>query len=1830
MPGSKNRTKGNVKPSSSSQAARLLSESGAAPTGFVGFGGLGGMPAYVPASQALDDVDSTLDADFRMVLRKLTKRDSTTKVKALGEFSTLCKEKEDATVQAVLPFWPRIFNKMAIDIDHRVRECTQNAMTTLVRRVGRNIAPYLKNVMGAWLLSQNDTYPTVASSARKGFNAAFPDSKKESAVAFCKQVVAEYLVDNLLNQIPSSLSDPKTTPAEEMEAKYQRVLSCSLLALRQLLQTLPPADMESIQGHVRGLLNDGKFWKLSKSTVLTVRSGQFWFVGSLCQAMPDVAQEYVGKLSPLVLGSIDTSEPGMIAAVWDAVLSLVKYLPDCWQHVNWQKAFWPKLRSLLESGCQGNAVSIVPNILPLLSCVPMEVAGGAVAFLPNLLDHFKLGFMKDCVLNSASETNAFTKGYVECVQYAFRQIQEVKPRPDGILQTLFLDQLLPVFEASLVEPKPALSRSPLYTMVSAFIAVVEKNSTTSQFASTFWAALSENVTEHLESIPAGGEHYLQKDRLVLLVRALVLPQDVSKLTGPSKTERVKFAADEIKPSPRVAESPTVDLSPERQLFVEKVVVQSHKLFQEKEECVYLKLFASLANLYFPANLASVVLQNTNTRTEEGSGEGAEEISVNPLAHAVSFDGSMHKGVEEQARKVAEDSQQTASGVENIGDAHTGVIQKVVLPMLGNNKGDPDTVDHVITLLFACLPHLSAQNSTVIWEKVLQSATSASELCCLIERALDKRPVMPQVSDWLCSPYLTSRLRDLVTTVTTRHADMQAAEMEQSWRIICLVLSTNDDSEPVFPVVCIQKIISSIHSELVSLSSRTMDLHDVQVAVEFVSRAALTFFRNLKMSLSLAASQELITALILVDLDAQFPTAESHVREAWSVGLGDLIRQTGGFLQDGGLLVSCCALIRDVAEMKTDSMEKHRRLVLVTRTLLLVMADNLPSSDEELPDNPCIMALLPLLLTHPPCHIDLGKVMRYLCIGGQLPLNVFEGTLHVEDKSSMAIIVFSALFNLWLLHYYHTDCRKCTDSVASEEMERREGGEAHQTESLTVSSTKDWSAENLRVLLHAVETLKVANTCLVTEPQTPAEERMAVSELSVHISHCISMMPDKTQMKLADEAVDRANQQSGISALVVRDVLHMLDKAGVKMQLEKIALDDRLQCSSHGKAVLESLSPFLGANILMQEFRTQAAVLESIEADSLPLATDCLRLMGACLENLPEDSIQIIAAEIQGVLTRLKHFRDEAEDLYLFTCDVSDQPGWRVAFNNAAMQLMASVLYTGPSAVTPDLWDFLLCSCVCWCESLVESQLSPTKPVSALSFCVSCCQLVAWTSHTIQQYLPFRNEAFPPNLETEWKEFFSGGLFSSLLNVFVKLVGEVTSLTSTAKGESILLLTAVGRAVCLCPQEQVLSFKFPPYLLASEDTSPLPESLQTVLNHLCPLLTSALRPVQITVYTLLDKVISLLPAYEKDMKEEDSAQKEEISRSPPLMLMKVIEDCEAVMEVILSPVAIETMVTMASESEEYQFALGYLCAWQLLLRFFHSAPSHLRAEYAVFLRERSSVEHLMNHAFRLMPHTPTRSVQFPLKSQWVAQSPRAETSVTESYFASSKPELPIGNPGSAEDIQYIACGVYRRCLEVIPALVRQWWNAQDRKMAAYVDKFTSKNVTPLLCKSELQTVQDGDGIEGITVKARVATREVMAEYQLDEAKIELLITLPENYPLGTISVSSNRRVGINQAQWDRLLLQLSVFLQHQNGSIIEALQLWKKNIDRRFEGAEDCTICYAVVHGTNFQLPRLQCRTCRKKFHSACLYKWFNTSQNSSCPLCRNLWAMAGASSQKQN
>lgn len=188
-----------------------------------------------------------------------------------------------------------------------------------------------------------------------------------------------------------------------------------------------------------------------------------------------------------------------------------------------------------------------------------------------------------------------------------------------------------------------------------------------------------------------------------------------------------------------------------------------------------------------------------------------------------------------------------------------------------------------------------------------------------------------------------------------------------------------------------------------------------------------------------------------------------------------------------------------------------------------------------------------------------------------------------------------------------------------------------------------------------------------------------------------------------------------------------------------------------------------------------------------------------------------------------------------------------------------------------------------------------------------------------------------------------------------------------------------------------------------------------------------------------------------------------------------------------------------------------------------------------------------------------------------------------------------------------------------AVVRKSWTNLPHRTNLLIEKFNMYYASALLCQEELRALMDKrDKMDNIQISVHNSTREIIAVYTKEEARMELMITLPLNYPLAVAKVEGGKSVN-SRIQSKEVLMQLNLFLSHQNGTIWNGLSLWKRNLDKKFEGVEECYVCYSVIHQDTYQLPKLTCKTCKKRFHSPCLYRWFSTSNKSTCPICRNIF-----------
>ena len=125
-------------------------------------------------------------------------------------------------------------------------------------------------------------------------------------------------------------------------------------------------------------------------------------------------------------------------------------------------------------------------------------------------------------------------------------------------------------------------------------------------------------------------------------------------------------------------------------------------------------------------------------------------------------------------------------------------------------------------------------------------------------------------------------------------------------------------------------------------------------------------------------------------------------------------------------------------------------------------------------------------------------------------------------------------------------------------------------------------------------------------------------------------------------------------------------------------------------------------------------------------------------------------------------------------------------------------------------------------------------------------------------------------------------------------------------------------------------------------------------------------------------------------------------------------------------------------------------------------------------------------------------------------------------------------------------MYIQCLSSIPALVREWYQNQTRRIRDAVDRMTQKYVSPVLIHQEMEAVssikcaaQTNTG--SFSLKKHSNTREITAIYTIETSRVEICIRLPMNYPLTSVTIECTNHIGFTKEQWNQWILQLKMNL-----------------------------------------------------------------------------------------
>ncbi|XP_065176017.1 E3 ubiquitin-protein ligase listerin-like isoform X1 [Sycon ciliatum] len=1929
----KNPNAGKKQPAKSSKAAEVLGKSGGLLT-FSDYGSLpsstsasstsavataAAAPGYIPVAAAsgsvaaMDISDSDLPPDVLPNLRKLSKRDATTKAKALYHLGQLkFNDLTDQEIKAILRHWPRLFCRLVTDYDHMVREYTLRFHDSLARRAGKLIEPHLKSLVPAWIGLKFDVHTPTSKFCNSSWSSIFPPEKNRKVIGICLSECLKQYNYNLLEETPESLTELSPGTDEEKQARFERLIASSYLSLEYVIMSLNTddrsAELTSQQVESVSLLTSNKkIWKCASHPSAAIQTAFYLFLAALCKALSPVVEKQYERIAKVTLGCLEKTDSRVCRPLWETVLLLVTKFPECWNSISPEKQVFPGLFKVLSSDSAATLSSVVPNILPFLSAVPRQLIGEYSPYEPvpsflsqffqSLRDSFYSRRVDDAHRRKAVEC------YLVCLRYTLLQVpfaDEVRNDDITIAEVssaLLEAQLLPVVEAAFANRIPP---TVLFDPLNSFLRRLLKR--------------IHNDTSRIPPDDEAGTPRLSMDLLPEVFweeMEALLSMEVNRPGQPkAKLDKVSILLVRLSTS----------LRDEGRLSVHAIGSDLDPAFEPLHGLIADVATSALAYSYEHGSMDHLRIFSCIIRTPVG-----HSVLRYALSNPSGYDYITNTQSKYPHIRVFTDFDDMAScPADHVAEVF---LQWVVFPWLYESVkcGEEQSLARYSSMIKLCLVEVafaiilhapSTQRVDLLNEMCRMCGQNVLVLCAMIRQAvlwLQDQDNAIFVQDWLSGEELGGCLVVLVWKATNAaspplalSADLtiyEGSEVPDSsisaelsiWHSVHLLLRPGSGKE---------LLMSSEHADIILKHTCILfeeSLPDRSKALIAALQLAQSYFDGLVEGGTMLkhASYLMMTVFkATCDPDPSFnPKVITHMRMVWKSGLTHFARQQPQ---------ECLKWVEEVSNWAHDVLLSSALTTLssvkeLADTLILVLElTRAAGLDTPLPAR--LAALVPNKERWELARVLAGR--SGTCTGSLVDgsLSLFElipdSFPSASELSTMRRMSANKLFRRRSSDAavrrashpapsVHTQCSVFTCQLISQykQLLMRE----HQMQG--VSSTEPLAVEMLeREVLSGFYKEQLVGLCteltwdiqwlygvprmcreLYNLDDPDAITWAALPILEPVVPQLLRELRHRQALsQVFDTAKTHSEQSKLIWAAVFQRILEeaaMLGFSVASCELGELPEQYMKKATVTGNELrtLQALLSVMGqpgSPVDLDHIKSIAAQLEQtisgIKADDLcNTKSGAMSPLCACvsaLESMSSNGNNTADPQIVSrLMSQVMKWRDQKPDLFFFDCDLSATPTNHIAATMEIMRLVQVAVGYCPEVLSDDQWDFVLCSLLAWFQTCRQTQPHTISYSGLLSAAarneglLRCLHFTAFCCHSnkllcaVVRLLSGPEENVPAALKSSWDSWCGHAVYAEFVPLFMACA-DTASVTLTLGRDPVItclhqLLEHLSLSIYLMPS-CLLEGESPEstQLLAmlqgqlDEDACQGQDMVKemarrmSMINPVVPVLGGSLPSlllspscsVQAAAFFTICKMVPAVVKKASDRLQSARAEGNEGSLvTLPADLTVLIDDrCEELESWITSQPEQKQgkQVNIPRANVVYRTTSGYLLAWHLLLLILNRAGPELRAQYASGLRDGTELSSLMKVLFALMPTQPPQSM---LKPPLEVGQPSRSLPVPSMKYGRMDHRATLW-----WNIPEMACSLYLSAMQQVPVLVRQWWNTVDRGFYQMVEKFSTQHISPIILEQEMKALQlNVQPLENMEIRPRPGAREVLAVYTMEEIVVELTIELAQCHPLRPAKVECTKKVGVRTEEWRRWLLQLTTFLANQNGSILDGLALWKKSLDRRFEGIEDCMICFSVIHGSNCSLPKLSCRTCKKKFHSECLYKWFNTSNKSSCPLCRNLF-----------
>ncbi|GAB5591582.1 hypothetical protein Unana1_06482 [Umbelopsis nana] len=1629
-----------------------------------------------------------LSPELVVIVKKLSKRDSITKVRALEEFEAYLRANE-GYVLGILDTWDRLFGKLALDVDRRVRLATQSAHQWIVTVAKRKIAPYLKSMVGPWLACFFDPSKDVARTATSTFSSAFPPEKRKEVLVFCQKSIIDYAGEMILDKTPETLSDPRDVTKEEMDAKFARVIIESFHILAYLFSEIDVADRAKLKVDYDALLDNEKLWKYAGDENPYIRKAVYNFLKVTLTKWPEMIEPRLSLVRKYFLNkAFAEANPVTHPELWDSLLVLTNEFPQVWLSTE-KKQLFPKLLNALRNGLNGSVAIAYPSMLALFANLPNEVIKDYQVYV-DLFTSFWAGGANEHI--DQSNAAVFVNAFAECVVYMAATVSkridsdEVTNKVRTHLIEEDFGKVIKCYFATATADRFAQKLDPSSACVVISINLISLSSVQSlkdQF-SRLWSAI-ESIAMSSVDINENSD-----TGLMLSQRTSYLLSSIHAACAQEDTK-----SDVILPLVEGLASTLVAQSVQNSLDTSLNLLTSFKhtlLKNESQTEVMFKKVQELASglknqqLENVPTLISFVVQfisncddkNTAesiwrtiidgiTFTEDTKEDDSIQLAtLSSICEMASLDAAeqiLHKGpLDAPILSLVQNKLCRAS--TSLDAAQGKQIQTIVINAVVAREGvlTPDSWQSVMTqlanLVFDGIQKITSGKPLT----ELESSGAYSSLMTamtIVAAILANRECVSRI----VQDKATARIVDSVFEATFITADADDDKVKQllheqaavAWKH--LLETTQSDND-------LQQAIASRLCE--HIRSALKDINNISSPADFVKRS------NMILS-GLCPAQSALRETIIDWL--LLPVSDWH---ALSQGfLHQLPMDVIVFAITEPLVGAVHATPLEEDEMTRVEydiygLSSYGRCILYAHYLTRHLGLQLFVSDDGKAKR--IEVLLELLTASQVCH-------KYL--HSRLPLGIWERSKY-ETANEIAFRESHDISQNILRELVKTISSNSTTITPSLEW------------ILSPSNSDDLSGQDsgaISSLIHAA----VARA---------AQDQDNLFYAEVVDTICKTIFKGKSE-GICDAWIDiviKSDSSAVYYPLVIVDVIKMLSTAS-SPEVERF--QNRLASQ------ISSITP------------------GQIFDDDNTSAWKSLVLLNQCISS--KTPLTMPPQRLIFLLQSIRKWFDS--DL------ASESSLYRTARVRAQYLKLLAHMASALLEVPGSHWDYMLSIIQEWL--IISSVSSPVDAVlvfEALTLFSTLKDLSEENEDLLAAFADYNT----PIQET----------------IFDILIDEQSIEPSTPRLALHELLA------------QLL-----------EDVPDKLVKQKSVEDELLSIVNAPSEFFQKATYKLLRTSIV--------EKAQDLAASLEFSHSednPSLVKFN-----PKLLEQILNPPDLTGWIEGQVTDQALHDIFGYMLSWMLLYDHFEDITFKLKSNYVHQLNENAATDNLLDFTFKLLGVGFDQSIEPFDLSKW-----EVDTFDILGFDLSFDFSL-----------QLLAAHVYFRALQKTPSLVRQWWvEIRSRQLSLAVESYTSKYFSALIINREIESVIQADAKsilaedENFTVKAMKAANEISAIYRVDDQNMEMAIRLPAMFPLRKVEVNGIQKVGVKEDRWRAWLLAVSAIIASQNGNLVDALTMFKRNVTMHFEGIEDCTICYSIVSVTDRSLPSKQCRTCKNKYHASCLYK----------------------------